>query len=239
MKKLSILIISQQDSLREQLMNSLKDVGVSANVLESKHALEGMRYLKMREPDVLFLDVEIPGMSAFEFLDLVDFQSPVILIANCGGHAVKAFDYGLFDFLLRPILPERLAQVLNKLCSSWTHLSDDIIQDAGHLKSLLVGKGRKLVKIEVDHISHLRSDRDYTWIHTINNEVFLSSMGLGKLKSKLSPSKFLQIHRSILVNMDHVQELFKEDGRSKIILKNKLEMNIGRKYMSSIKPMIC
>ncbi len=239
MKNLSILIISQQDSLREELINCLMNFGMLAVVLECRHAMDGMRSLKMKEPDVLFLDVDIPGISAFELLDQANFQSLVVLISKNGEHAVKAFDYGLFDFLLKPILPERLEQVLTKLIHSWNHLSEEMIQDPLYLKSLLVGKGRKLVKIEVDQISHLRSDRDYTWIHTINNEVYLSSLGLGKLKCKLNPLKFLQIHRSILINIDHVQELFKEDGRSKIILKNQLEVSIGRKFMASIKPMIC
>lgn len=107
-----------------------------------------------------------------------------------------------------------------------------------YLQRVLIDNGKKFVNICVNTIIYLKADRDYTWIHTTDNRSFLSNNGISQIEKKLDPSLFIRIHRSYIVNIAHVKELYRDYTRVVVPLPNNVEVAVGRHYLPVVKQLI-
>lgn len=239
MKKQTLLIVDKDHLFRKQLIEELKQNDYPAVIWECSNGLEAIRYINTLQPDVVFLDVKLPGINGFEVLDRTEHSPFVVLTSDCSTYAAKAFEYDAIDYLLKPLTKKRLQTSLQKLGDqSEIVLNSFSKQSTIYPRRILVEKGNRLTSIQVSHITHLKADKDYTWIYTLNNESFLSNYGIGKLMHKLDPHQFLRIHRSYIVNLDYIQELYRDINRFFLTLSNNVEINVGRNYLPSVKELI-
>jgi two-component system LytT family response regulator len=102
---------------------------------------------------------------------------------------------------------------------------------------ILVDNGKKLKCLDVADIVYLKAERDYTVIHTMDSS-YLSSYGIGAIENKLDPQQFMRIHRSFIVNLHCIKELYRDITRMFLVLDNGMEVNVGRSYADGIRKMI-
>ncbi|HLS95988.1 MAG TPA: LytTR family DNA-binding domain-containing protein [Sphingobacterium sp.] len=238
MKKQIILIVDNDRLFRTQLIDELKRISYPAVFWEAANGTEGLRSINALQPDIVFLDVELPSLGAFEVLDKMEHSPAIVLMSDSANYAAKAFEYDAVDYLVKPLTHKRLQAALQRAANPTKMLMGLPSAEQTYPKRILVEKGKRLTSIPVSAITHLKADRDYTWIHTLQQESFLSSYGIGEFTEKLDPHQFLRVHRSYIVNIDHIQELYRDINKVFLTLPNRIELSVSRNYMPYIKAYI-
>lgn len=241
MRKQTLLIADRDGDFRSELQHLIRQQGFPAVFWECCNGPEAIKYINALQPDMVLLNVDLPGKNGFEVLDTAIHAPAVILFSDSPTYAAQAFDYHAVDYLLKPLTAARVNCALRrfeqlKLASPEIPSSNP--QKLNYPSRILVEKRNRLTSIPVDKITHLKADKDYTWIHTLNGESYLSTHGIGQLERKLNPQIFIRIHRSYIVNIEFIQELYRDISKLFISLPNNVEINVGRNYMPAIKELM-
>ena len=228
--KLTTIIADDEPLARERLRFLLSSDEEICVVGECRNGREVVTALKEQRIHVLFLDIQMPGRGGFEVFEQVGrAHMPVtVFVTAHNQHAVKAFEVQALDYLTKPVEPERLqaalARVKERVASS-TALSNQeqmksVLANLGngastrrdYPKRLLVPGGRRDSFVNVDEIEWIEAADYYCCLHVGAKNLMLRET-IKQLAETLDPEKFVRIHRSIIVNVDRVQEIFRE-GRS-------------------------
>ena len=227
--KLKTIIADDEPLARERLRFLLSSDDEICVVGECRNGRETVAALKERRIDVLFLDIQMPGRGGFEVLEQVGpAHMPVTVFVTAHNHyAVKAFDVHALDYLTKPVEPERLQATLERVkerVASSAALSNQeqlksVLESLGngvvrkeYPKRLLVPGGRKDSFVDVNEIDWIEAADYYCCLH-VGAKNFMLRETIKQLAETLDPEKFVRIHRSVIVNVEKVQEIFRE-GRS-------------------------
>lgn len=243
MKKISVLIADADPEQRQRTSKLIRCFPSFFLAGECANGIEALKDINALEPQLLFIDVDLPGKNGWNVLENVSHLPALIFIARNGTHALKAFEHNALDYMLKPIRKERLQQALEKYLK-W----HDIKMENGNLLTslnktelpnrILVENGRRLDSISLNKVTYFKADRDYTWIYTEDNGAYLSSLGISSIERRLDKSRFIRIHRSFIINVEHIMTLHRDITRLFVTLPNKVEINVGRNYIPSIKQLI-
>ena len=244
--KIDCIIIDDEKLARELLIEFLEpfsDIEIVAQCANGKDAVEKIEALK---PQLIFLDVQMPGMDGFEVLEALKHKPYVIFTTAYDQYAIKAFDKNAIDYLLKPLDEERFTRAVNRaferikadesnveeLISS---LKISMASESKYSTHLFVQKSEKLLNIEVKDIIHLEASGDYTVLSTKADQ-FLSSSGIGKLEGKLDPEIFIRIHRSTIINLNSLKEIEKHFNGGLIVkMDNGKSFPVSRTYAKQIR----
>jgi two-component system LytT family response regulator len=218
------------------------DIVGSAN--DPQTALE---FLRAQPVDVLFLDIQMPGLTGFELLDRLEQQPMVIFTTAFDRYALEAFDVNSIDYLLKPIDPERLDRALDKLERLAARLRPDIRALAKELAMQLAPNrrleriaskvGERTTVLDVARISHF-SAKDKLTFAVVGGREHVIDYTLGELEERLDARRFVRIHRGTIANLAFVQELFPDvDGGVLVRLKDehKTELSVARDRVRELK----
>ncbi|MGH3001893.1 MAG: LytR/AlgR family response regulator transcription factor [Gaiellaceae bacterium] len=192
------LIVDDEAPARSELRYLLAahpDVVVSG---EAGSAAEALALAGERRHDVVFLDVEMPGLTGIQAAPLVrERRDPpaIVFVTAHERYAVEAFAVEAFDYLLKPIDPERLARVLERL-------RERTAESAVPVEKIPVVSAGGTELLDFDQVQYVQADGDYSRVHTYDRS-YLCTGSLGELEEKLGP-RFARIHRSYLVNLSKV-----------------------------------
>lgn len=216
MTKTTCLIIDDEklarDLLREYL-EPMQEVEILDECAKGSEAVEKINKLR---PDLIFLDVQMPGMTGFDVLDEIDHEPYVIFTTAYDQYAIKAFEKNAVDYLLKPLDQERFRQAIDRALKRKKMDEGDIENLLGSLRQvnhkgsydshIFVQKSEKLYNLPVEEIVYLEASGDYTIISTKNDQ-FVSSSGIGKLEEMMNPDTFIRVHRSTIVNVNYLKEI--------------------------------
>jgi two-component system, LytTR family, response regulator LytT len=197
--RIRALLVDDEAPARSELRYLLaqhRDVEVVGEAASAAEALETARGLPH---DVVFLDVEMPGLTGVEAAPLVRERSDppaVVFVTAHERYAVDAFAVEAFDYLLKPVDPDRLARVLERLRERTA------ASGAGVEKVPVVAGGRTEL-LDFDQVHYAQADGDYSRVHTYDRS-YLCTSSLGELEERLPSARFARIHRSYLVNLSKV-----------------------------------
>ena len=192
------LIVDDEAPARSELRYLLAahpDVQVVGEAASAPEALELARDLRY---DVVFLDVEMPGLTGLEAAPLVHERSDppaIVFVTAHAEYAVDAFAVEAFDYLLKPVDPDRLARVVERL-------RERTMENAAPVEKIPVVAGGGTELLDFDQIHYAQADGDYSRIHTYDR-AYLCTASLGELADRL-PGGFARIHRSYIVNLAKV-----------------------------------
>ncbi|MEP1489077.1 MAG: LytTR family DNA-binding domain-containing protein [Algibacter sp.] len=247
MKPYLTLIIDDEPPARAGLLNLLRNFPETFQVIDmAQNGTEAKEKITKLKPDVIFLDIEMPGLTGFELLEQLETIPMVVFCTAYNQYALKAFDTNSVDYLVKPIELKRLQQTVNKLKLFKGNQDSQSILDAikeiaaqketVQMTSVTVKKANKLMFVKLEAISHFEADENYVTLHT-NTGNHIIDQSLSQLEHKL-PVHFLRVHRSVIINTNDVKEVQKYfNSRFIITLNNQKKSSIttGRSYNEAIK----
>jgi two-component system LytT family response regulator len=204
-------------------------VGECGNAAEAEQAVEALH------PDLLFLDIRMPGIDGFKLLHRLEPQAlPMVVFATAyGQHALRAFDASAIDYLMKPIDQARFDQAMERVRRHWHGLhapAAATLAPAAHLQRISVRVGEHIRVVAVDEIDWIRADGNYVQIHA-NGARYLHRETLSHLLDALDPARFLRIHRGVIVNVERIREvhpLFK--GGAEVVLHDGTRLDLSRRF---------
>jgi len=233
------------DEIREELARAWPELDIVA-VVHDGHAAQ--RAIERERPQVLFLDVQLPGLTGLELARLCGRRAHIVFITAFDHYAVQAFDEGAVDYLLKPIdsarlvratqrVKERLGQVPEDL-GRLVDRAQELAPQAEPLRWISVLHGREIRLITVEDICYFRADNKYVAVVTAEGESLISTP-LKDLLARLDPKVFWQVHRGTVVNLNAVRSLSRDhDGRMSLHLKQRSEvLKVGSSYASRFRQM--
>ena len=186
-------------------------IGEAADGESAVQAIDALR------PELVFLDVQMPGLFGTDVLRRLDRRPFVIFTTAFSEHAVSAFELGAVDYLLKPFGPRRLAAAMERVRSA---IGEPVSVDAverlsgalagGPISRLFVRVGGALVPLPVERVSWFEADGDYVIAHAGDTRHVLH-LALGRLDARLDPRRFTRVHRAHIVNLEHVRA-FRRDA---------------------------
>jgi two-component system LytT family response regulator len=220
------LIVDDEPLARRELRRLLgafawvEIVGEAGNIDEARAGIEKL------SPDVVFLDIQMPGGTGFDLLTRLDHVPRVVFTTAYDQFAVKAFDVNALDYLLKPIEPERLATALRKIEASPRR--DPAAIDAP-LEQLFIRDGPRCWFVPLREVSVLSAEGNYVrmlW----GNERPLLGRSLAALEEKLDPKRFFRANRSQIVNLDFIEQVELGDGgRLHLQMRDGPEVEVSRR----------
>lgn len=258
-KPVTAVIADDERLLREQLKTRLQAAWPQLQIIgEARDGNEALARADELRPDVMFLDIRMPGMTgieaAREILALPDWQGEIVFVTAYDEYAVAAFEHGALDYLLKPVEPERLAQTaarvkarlarrvvppppadeaaLDTLLAKLSHLQQGMApRPAEPLRWIQATTGSTTKLIDVKDVLFFRSDEKYTRVQTRDQEAFIRTP-IRELLPQLDPQQFWQIHRSAVVNLGAIASVTRDDtGRQRVHIRDHSEvLEVSRSF---------
>lgn len=251
MTQFSTLIIDDEQIARQRLTRLLKNfANVFEIVGEAKNGNEGLELIRNLKPDIIFLDIQMPGKTGFEMLqDLTEF--PIVIFCTAYEEfALKAFNTLALDYLVKPVEQERLNLTVDKLQRQAPNTQRppidalmELVQqhtETKKLHSIPHKIGDRVVLIKPDKITHFSANEKYVDFYTADGKKYMTELSLKKLEERL-PGNYKRAHRSIIVNADYILE-FRKYFRGKYILVmddlGRTKIETGRSYSDEIRKLV-
>ncbi|MFZ4862847.1 LytR/AlgR family response regulator transcription factor [Sphingobacterium sp. Mn56C] len=218
------------------------DIEIAA---ECGDGFEGAKAIQQHKPDLVFLDVQMPKLTGFEMLEILDELPHIIFTTAFEEFAIKAFEKSAVDYLLKPISDERFAQAIQKFKGlhqkKEPQLAIKALQEDTEetlLERLVVKNGTQIKLIPTQQIVYLEAYDDYVKIHT-KEGMFLKNKTMASFEKQLDPKQFVRVHRSYIVKVDQlakIEPMEKESYRG--ILLNGDKVNISKSGYTRLKQTI-
>lgn len=244
--KRKVLIIDDESAARSLIRQYIEENENFEIIGEYDNGLDAVAAINQLEPDLIFIDIKMPGMSGLQVVQEIIHIPQIVFTTAYDQYALKAFDANATDYLLKPYTRERFEKTITKVL----HQSRSNSEEAKHaaaliaarnstdaITTILVESGSKLISLELKDVICMEAEKDYTWMHTASKS-YLSNYGISQLEQRLPPANFLRVHRSFIVNIAHIKEVHKEGASAQLITSNNSVINVSRTYMPQLKRFI-
>ena len=250
------LIIDDEPLARMRLRSLLEKYSDDLEIVdEAASGNQAISKINDLTPDVVFLDIQMPDMDAFEVLKNIDEDvMPLIVFTTAHENfALRAFEENTVDYLLKPVDPERLEATMEKLRKRLPAVEESQQMPEGFswdkfrslmsamndqfLQRIQVKIGDRILLVNVDEIVRFHSEEKYTTVYTPTNQYIIDTP-LVDLEKKLDPRQFVRVHRAHLVAIDYIAEIRKTDmSRLNVVLRDKdrTQILVSRNFVKSIR----
>ncbi len=241
--KIKTLIVDDEPIARDRVRRMLHEENDIEIVGECGNGAEAVTFINENQPDLVFLDIQMPEMTGFEALQAIasDKVPVIIFVTAYDQYAIQAFDVHALDYLLKPFNRQRFQRAVErareqiektqvgKIDERLVSLLSDL-KGKKYLERLVVKSVGRVFFLRTDEVDWVEAAGNYAKLH-VGREGHLIRETMNGLESKLNPDKFLRIHRSTLVNIDRIKELNPLfSGDYSVMLKNGTELTLSRNY---------
>lgn len=221
------LIVEDEPLLRAELRDKLADLWPELTLVgEAADGVEALRMLHALQPDVLFLDIQMPGIDGIEVARQAPPSSQIVFVTAFDSHALQAFDAGAVDYLVKPITMARLAATVNRLRTRSAARRPVPVPEAPpaprHIKWIKASLGDTVRLIMVDDVVLFQADGKCTRVVSGAGEALIRTP-LKTLIEQLDPQQFVQIHRSTIVNLREVDRIERQGAAMLLHLRGRRE----------------
>ncbi len=231
------IIVDDERLARKELSSLLEKFGNVEIVGEAANADEAEAMIAEKRPDLLFLDVNMPGRTGFELLESLDPAPQVIFVTAYDEHALKAFEVNALDYLLKPIDPERLEAAVNKLQES-QESSEDQRKELHEDDQVFLKDGEKCWFVMLKEVRYFESEGNYIRVR-FSDQKPLVLRSLNKLEEKLDPHIFFRANRKHIVNLRWVEKIEPWfNGGLMLKLKSGEQIEVSRRQATRFKDLL-
>ena len=229
---MKVIIIDDEPLARGLIKEYLQNFSFIHVVAECADGFEGLKAIQLHNPDLIFLDIQMPKINGFEMLELTEPVPPVIFTTAFDEYAIKAFEAHAIDYLLKPFSAERFDKAIQKCLSmglQHAQMEAEKVANTGvplinasTIQRVVVKENNRIKIIPINTIQYFASSDDYVKIHT-EEGVFLKNSTMGYYESVLDKSQFVRIHRSFLVNVQLITRIdpYEKEGHMAILSSGK------------------
>ena len=248
MNKTKVLIIDDEKLARDIVKKYLEGNNNIELIGECSNGFEGIKSINELKPDIIFLDIQMPKLTGFEMLELLDHEPAIIFTTAFDQYAIKAFEVNATDYLLKPFAEDRFNEALNKAIEKvksnnstsdeYVNLLSSVSQNLESLDRIVVKTNQKIIIIATEKISYLEAQDDYVMIHSELGK-HLKKQTMKFYEEHLDDKTFFRVHRSYIVNINDVKqmELFEKESY-KITMKDGNSVPVSRSGYSKIKELL-
>jgi two-component system, LytTR family, response regulator len=242
--KIRTLVVDDEPMGRERVLSLLQQEEDVEVIGECSDGTQAIAAIQQHSPDLVFLDVNMPGANGFGVIDAVgaDRMPNVIFVTAYDEYALKAFEYHALDYLLKPFNRDRFQETLKHARASLERrragdlgrrllaLVNDIKPDATRLERLVVKSGGRVFFLRTDEIDWIEAAGNYVRLH-LGDESHLFRETMNRMEARLDTRRFVRIHRSRIVNTERIKELQPWfNGEYVVILRNGTRLTLSRGY---------
>ncbi len=206
--KFKYLIIDDEPLARKLILSHASKIDGLEFVAECGNAMEAISLIRTKSVDLIFLDIQMPEMTGFQFASTLKNPPAIILTTAYRDFAPEAFDLNVIDYLLKPISFERMMKAVNKFFDSKVDHAVTTIEQCSS-RSIHIRADRKIHKLEEQEIVYIESLDDYVKIH-LKDSSLITRENISTLEVKLPSPPFVRIHRSFIVNSTWVKTISNE-----------------------------
>ena len=241
MKK--VAIIDDESAGRKLIREYLEDFPEMIIIAEANNGVDAVREINKFKPDLVFMDIQMPGMTGFDVLTRLEELPQIIFSTAYDKYALQAFEVHAIDYLLKPYTKERFTKALSKIpiteeTPNLAPLANSLLMDANdYPERILVQFQKKLVTVAVGEIVWIEAYGDYSKIH-VGEQVYVSNYGISILEEKMDPKIFLRVHRSAIINLDQVHLADKYGKGYQLQMKNGEKVMVSRGYKDKLQQFI-
>jgi two-component system LytT family response regulator len=242
---MNTVIVDDEPLYIELLSRKLQQVAPEVKVVATfNKPIEALGYLRQNSIDLIFLDVEMPEIDGFKFLDLLrPNDTSTIFVTSHEGYALKAFRYAAVDYLLKPVKSNELSESINKINKlkkedvSWQmdvlrSAMREIQSEASRFNRLVLNTQDRVVVLDIEEIVNVEASGPYSQFYTIDKKQYITSRPLAHYEDLLRNNNFFRLHRSHLINLHHVSSIIKEDGV--VLMRNGNQLPFAKDNVSKL-----
>ncbi len=239
---MKVIIIDDEPlarSLLAELLEGEKNIEI---VAECGDGFEGLKAVQELQPDLIFLDIQMPKITGFEMLELLDNPPHVIFTTAYDEYALKAFEVNALDYLLKPVNAERLVKALEKLStrssSEAISIKEKIPQLPEQAQRIVVKVNGNIKILPLNEVFYLESADDYVKVHA-SDKYYLKHQTMSKFEAQLPVQQFVRIHRSYIANVQHIHKLdLYEKDQYCVVLRNDVRLPVSRSGYAKLKEVL-
>lgn len=217
------LIIDDEPLARSIILEYLQAHPAITVVQECNDGFEGVKAIQQHQPQLIFLDIQMPKINGFEMLELIDQPPTIIFTTAFDEYAIKAFESHAIDYLLKPFSQERFDKALQKwmdqrqLATTPASLLETAAASPQQSQRIVVKTGGRIRIIPVEEVDYLEAADDYVKIHTAGG-TFLKNKTMGHFENILDAAQFVRTHRSYIINIQRITRLDAHEKESWLAL---------------------
>lgn len=243
-EQIRLLIVDDEAPARDKLKRYVADCPLFTVVGEAKNGQEALDAISRLAPQIILLDIQMPGMSGFDLLRLMDNQNIAVIFTTAYDHyAIKAFEVSAVDYLLKPIGFARLEQALQKasklLSLNWQEKINQVLLNVASgdfIQRLPVRQGQHIKILNTQDICFIRSEHRLIHIYDHTGQKYWTNESLTQLAQRLDPQSFMRIHRNSMVNLTAKFTIKSyHSGRLKLLFDFAEEGVVSREHVSAFK----
>lgn len=246
--KTKVIVVDDEPLARERIAQLLSKEANLEIVAECGDGLAAISAINELQPDLMFLDVQMPELSGFDVLREIDAEimPAIIFVTAFDQYTVQAFDFSAADYLLKPFSEKRFRQAVSRARQHLelksennngqrvSHLLDHFNSSKGFLERLIVSHKNRLILLPVNDVDWIESYGNYLKIHA-GGKTYLLRKTMNDLAARMDPEKFIRIHRATLVNIERIKEfqpMF--GGQYAVVLRDGTELTLSRNYRKPV-----
>ena len=255
MNKLRTVIIEDETPARDLVKAYIKTNSNIELIAECSDGFTGVKTVNETKPDLIFLDIQMPKLTGFEMIELLDDVPEIIFTTAYDQYAIKAFELSAVDYLMKPFSRDRFNEavdkvlvrlqskaesaqqlgVKNKSIEKFTNSTKEAVE---LVERLFVKTGTKIDVVSVDEIIKIEAQDDYVEIHTANNR-YLKNDTMNYLERVLSSKIFARVHRSHIINLNFINKIEKYGKESYIVkLNDGSTVNVSKSRIKELKKLL-
>jgi DNA-binding LytR/AlgR family response regulator len=232
------LVVDDEELARRSLIATLAGEQDLQVIAQASNGLEALERISEHEPDVVFLDIEMPGLNGFEVLANLKAAPLIVFVTAYDEYAVRAFEANAIDYLLKPTQPQRVVQAVERVrtaLAKGTGSNTEALRKllaqlrpAGGPPKIAARKGKRIVLLPLKDVMRAAIEDKLVFLYTAN-ERYLTEKSVGELETQLESSGFFRISRGELVNLEYVCEIVPWfSGTYKVRLSTGAELDVSR-----------
>jgi two-component system, LytTR family, response regulator len=223
------LVVDDESLARRNLTVLLRADPDIASVAECESGREAIEEIRKSKPDLVFLDVQMPECGGFDVLELLgsDLPPTIIFVTAYDEYALRAFEAGALDYLLKPFDDARFARALSRAKDRLAHYAPVKPRPA---QRLVVKTRGQVLFLNAEAIEWIEAAGYYACLH-VGSDTHIMRRSLAELERDLGDEKFIRIHRSIIVNLERIRSLeLQNGGEYEVVLESKARLQLSRRF---------
>jgi two-component system, LytTR family, response regulator len=231
--KINVLVVDDESLARRNLTVLLRRDPAVGSVIECESGFDALEEIRRSKPDLVFLDVQMPECGGFDVLELLgsDLPPTIIFVTAYDEYALRAFEAGALDYLLKPFDDARFARALSRAKEKLAYYPRP---QPRAVQRLAVRSQGQVVFLSVAEIDWVEAAGYYACLH-VGNDTHILRRSLSELERDLRDEPFIRIHRSIIVNLDRIRVLeLQNTGEYEVVLNSGARLRLSRRYRKQL-----